>query len=368
MSPADALLRLALVPGVGPHTAARLAEAAGGDLAAVFSWRMDALQAVDGVGPEKARRICDPRGDEQVAEERARVARAGGSIVTRHDAGWPKDLDALADPPLALWILGELQPRDRLAVAVVGPRRASAYGHRTATRLAGGLARLGATVVSGLARGVDTAAHEAALAAGGRTLAVLGSGIGRCYPEENRPLAERIAAGGGAVLSELPWDGPATPGTFPRRNRLVAALSLATLVVEAGESSGSLITARMAGELGKQVLAVPGPIDRPEHVGAHRLIRDGAILVTSLDDILAEVGPLATLAGASPPEAVARPDLGALTSRERQLFQLLDDTPRAVDDIVRATGLPPSAVSATLLSLELKRLARKQPGGFVRAG
>lgn len=366
MTPQDALLRLALVPGIGPLSVARLGEAFG-DLREVFAQRMDRLQGVDGIGPEKARRICDPRGSEALAEERARCAAAGVRILTRHDAEWPKDLDILPDPPLALWVQGELLPRDRLAVAVVGPRRASAYGHRTTTRLAGGLARVGATVLSGLARGIDTAAHEAALAAGGRTVAVLGSGIGRCYPEENRPLAERIAAGSGAVLSELPFDTQPTPGTFPRRNRLVAALSLATLVIEAGQTSGALITARLAGELGKQVLALPGPIDRPEHVGSNQLIRDGAVLITSLDDILAEVGPLATLAGAAPPPAVEHPTAAALSGRERQLYQLLDDTARDVDDLARATTFPPHAVSATLLSLELKRLARKAPGGYVRA-
>jgi len=366
MTPSDALLRLALVPGVGPILAARM-ETAFGDLREVFARRMDALQAIDGVGAEKARRICDPRGEEALADERARCAAAGVRILTRHDDGWPRDLAALADPPLALWVQGELLPRDRLAVAVVGPRRASAYGHRTAQRLSTGLARIGATVVSGLARGIDTAAHEAALSAGGRTIAVLGSGIGRCYPEENRPLAGRIAAGAGAVLSEMPFDAQPTPGTFPRRNRLVAALSLAVLVVEAGETSGALITARLAGELGKQVLCVPGPIDRPEHVGANKLIRDGAVLVTSLDDILAEVGPLATLAGAGTPATEQPLAATSLSSRERQLWQLLDDEPRGVDDLARTTQIPPSALSATLLSLELKRLAKKAPGGYVRA-
>ncbi len=366
MTPADALLRLALVPGVGPILAARL-EAAFGDLGGVFSQNMDRLQAVEGIGAEKARRICDPRGADQVADERARCAAAGVRILTRHDEGWPKDFVSLPDPPLALWVLGELQPRDRLAVAVVGPRRSSAYGHRTAQRLSTGLARVGATIVSGLARGIDTAAHEAALTASGRTIAVLGSGIGRCYPEENRPLAERIAAGNGAVLSEMPFDAQPTPGTFPRRNRLVAALSLAVLVIEAGETSGALITARLGGEFGKQVLVVPGPIDRPEHVGSNKLIRDGAVLVTSLDDILAEVGPLATLAGAGNPTTEQPAAAASLSSRERQLWQLLDDEPRGVDDLMRTTQIPPSALSATLLSLELKRLAKKAPGGYVRA-
>jgi DNA processing protein len=229
------------------------------------------------------------------------------------------------------------------------------------------MARIGATIVSGLAKGIDTAAHTAALDADGRTVAVLGSGLGRLYPAENQPLVERIIAGHGAVISELPYLMDASPGTFPRRNRLVAALSLATLVIEASRTSGSLITARMAGELGKQVLVVPGPIDRDESAGANQLIRDGATLVASLEHVLDEVGPLATLAQAVPAGAdEPRGATHSLSGRERQLFQLLDDTARTVDDLVRATGIPPSAVSTTLLSLELRRLARKQPGGFVR--
>lgn len=366
MEPADAWLRLALVPGVGPTLATRLEEAASGDLGAIFSWGMGRLCAVEGIGAEKARRISDPGGEAQVAEERGRCAQAGVRILSRSDPDFPKDLARLPDPPLALWVQGELQPRDRLAVAVVGPRTPTPYGHRCADRFASGLARIGATIVSGLARGIDTVAHEAALAAGGRTIAVLGSGHGRLYPSENAALATRIAAAG-AVISELPWDTEPSPGTFPRRNRIVAALALGTLVVEAGERSGSLITARLAGELGRTVLAVPGPIDRPEHVGSNRLIRDGAILVTTLDEILAELDPLAVLAGAAPvteePRAVQ-----ALSERERSLYRLLGDEVRGVDDLVRATGIAASSVSATLLSLELRRLARKAAGGFVKAG
>ncbi|MCX8039616.1 MAG: DNA-processing protein DprA [Planctomycetota bacterium] len=362
----EALLKLALIPGLGPLLAARL-QAAFGSYHAIFTQRMDALQAVEGIGPERARRLCDPRLDERLRAELAEAAAAGVRIIVRGDPEWPKDLACLPDPPLALWVQGELLPQDRLAVAVVGPRRATAYGHRTAQRLAGGLARLGATIVSGLARGIDTAAHEAALAAGGRTIAVLGSGIAYCYPTENRPLAARIAAGHGAVISELPLSMPPNPGTFPRRNRLVAALSLATLVVEAGATSGALITARLAAELGKHVFAVPGPIDRPEHVGANRLIRDGAVLVTGVEDIVQELAPLATLARLSPPPAVEEGAQHSLSSRERSLWQLLGDEPLAIDDLVQRTGWPASAVSATLLSLELKRLARRVPGGYRRA-
>jgi DNA processing protein len=220
-----------------------------------------------------------------------------------------------------------------------------------------------------LARGIDGIAHEAALATPeGRTIAVIGSGFGKLYPEEHRPLAERIAGGRGAVLSEFPFTTPPSPGTFPRRNRIVAALSLATLVIEAGATSGALITARLAGELGRGVMAVPGAVDNPESAGSNRLLRDGATLVTSVDEILEEVEPLLTLARGAPAGShQGSPRAAALSGREKQLYHLLDDQPRTVDDLVRATQFPASVVSTTLLSLELRRLARKSAAGFTAA-
>ncbi len=368
MSPADALLRLALVPGLGPTTAQRLLDQVE-DPGEIFRWSMDRLQAVDGIGGERARRICDPRGVDAVATERAQCHSAGVRIVTRGEDGYPQALTRLADPPLALWMTGALEPQDRLAIAVVGPRRPSSYAHRQAHRLSIGLARLGTCIVSGLARGIDTVAHQAALEAGGRSVAVLGSGHGKLYPDENAPLAARMADGRGAVISEFPFFTPPSPGTFPRRNRLVAALGLATLVIEAGQRSGALITARLAMELGREVLVLPGNIDNPESVGSNQLIRDGATLVTSVEQILDEVEPLMTLArgslgGAPVPDS---PRAAALSGREKQVYQMLDDTPRSIDDLVRVGEIPPSAISATLLSLELRRLARKAPGGYVRA-
>lgn len=366
MDESEALLRLALIPGLGPITIERLIERAGHP-GEIFGWSMDRLLAVEGVGPERARRICDPRAAESAAAERARCHAAGVRILTRTDRDYPQALRVLTDPPVALWMRGELTPRDRLAIAVVGSRRPSAYAHRCAQRLSGGLARIGACVVSGLARGVDTVAHEAALAAGGRTVAVLGSGLGRIYPEENGALVERIVAGRGAVISEFPFATAPHAGNFPRRNRLVAALSLAVLVAEAGGRSGALITARLANELGREVLVVPGPIDNAACIGSNKLIRDGATLIASLDDVLEEVSPLMTLAGGAGEQPAESPRAAALSGREKQVYQLLDDTPRNVDDIVRVADVPPSAVSATLLSLELRRLARKMPGGYVRA-
>ncbi len=363
----DAYLRLALIPGLGPITAHKLLERAG-SAAAVFTMGMAELQSVDGVGGERARRICDQRGDEKVAEERAACHAAGVRIITRSAPEYPRSFEKLNDPPLAVWMRGSLEPRDQLAVAVVGPRRPSAYGHRQAHRLSIGLARIGACIVSGLARGVDTVAHEAALEGGTRTIAVLGSGFGKLYPDENRPLAERIAAGRGAVISEFPFAAPPSAGTFPRRNRLVAALALATLVIEAGARSGALITARLTMEMGREVLVVPGPIDNPECFGSNKLIRDGATLVGSLEDILEEVDPLLTLAGGGeqlPSGGSARS--ASLSGREKQVYQMLDDQARGIDELARVSDLPASAVSATLLSLELKRMAKKIPGGFARA-
>jgi len=376
MTPSDALLRLALIPGLGPITAQKLIDASVDEadgVVGLFRWPMQRLLAIDGVGPERARRICDPQGDESVARERAECHGAGVRIITRGDADYPRAFLELNDAPLAVWIQGTIEPRDALGVAVIGPRRPTAYGHRTAHRFSTGLARLGTCLISGLARGIDTVAHEAALAAGARTIAVLGSGIGKLYPEENAPLAARIADGRGAVISEFSFRTPPSPGTFPRRNRLVAALGLATLVVEAGERSGALITARLASEMGRCVLVVPGAIDNPESIGANKLIRDGATLVASLDDIISEIEPLTTLAhgvtGTSPGQTNHQPSPRAesLSGREKQLYLLLDDSPRTVDDLVRSTQIPPSAVSATLLSLELRRLAKKGPMGFVKA-
>lgn len=370
MTPAEVYLRLAMIPGMGPLTAERLL-AAVADPAEVFTLSMQHLCAIDGIGAQRARRILDPSLAEQTAQERAHAAAQGIRILTRADDDYPQHLLRLSDPPLALWIRGTLVDSDRLALAVVGPRRPSAYGHRQARRLAGGLARLGVSVVSGLARGIDTVAHEAALESShGRTIAVLGSGFDYPYPQENHGLLLRIVEGRGAVISEFPCATRPSPGTFPRRNRIVAALSLGVLVVEAGQRSGALITARMAGELGKEVLCLPGPVDRPEHQGSNRLLRDGASLITCLEDICEELPPLATMLRHHGPDMDQR-DVQAspspLTSRERDLYTLLSDDVRSIDDLVTVSTLPASTVTATLISLELKRLAKRQAGGYVRA-
>jgi len=369
LSDADALLRLALIPGLKPAAAHRLLQACASP-AEVFAWNMARLQSVDGIGGDVARRICDHRGEEHLASERAACHRAGVRILVQSDADYPQALLVLEDAPLVVWMKGELQPRDRLALAIAGSRRPSAYGHRQAHTLAIGLARVGTTLVAGLARGIDTIAHTAALEGGARTIAVLGSGFGSIYPAQNIPLAERIIAGNGAVISELPFAAAPSATTFPRRNRLIAALSLATLVIEAGNRDGALITARLSMELGREVMVVPGNIDNPECAGSNQLIRDGATLVASLEHILQEVEPLLTLAGGA--QAVTQgqarsPRVNALSGREKQVYLLLHDQPRTVAELATTANLPASSISATVLSLELRRLARRSQDGFVRA-
>jgi DNA processing protein len=363
---ADALLHLALIPGLGPLHANRLVTAAG-SASAVPGLGMERLVVADGVGGERARRICDQRAEERVARERADAHLLKVRIVARGEPDYPAALLALADPPLALWMRGSLEPRDRLAVALAGSRRPSAYAHRQAHRLALALARFGTCLVGGLARGIDTVAHEAALSAGARTIAVLGSGFQRLYPAENQPLLERICDGRGAVLSEFPLHAGPSATTFPQRNRLIAALVLATVVVEAGLRASAVALARLSGELGREVMALPGRIDDPECAGSNRLIRDGATLVTGVEDVLEEVAPLATLAGAHAVEAPGRDRLGSLTGRERQVYQLLDERARTVEDLARVTTVPASSLAAAMLSLELKRLVKKAGAGYVRA-
>jgi DNA processing protein len=267
-----------------------------------------------------------------------------------------------------LYVRGTLVPEDAQAVAIVGMRKCSLYGQEQAERLAGGLARSGFTIVSGLARGIDTAAHRAALAAGGRTIAVLGSGLDRLYPPENARLAEAVAARG-ALLSEFPMTTEPRAENFPRRNRLLAGLAMGVIVAEAGKQSGSLITARLAGEFGKEVFAVPNRVDAPGAAGVHALLRDGAKLVESVADVLEEFPDLGL---AAPPgegdAAQATLDLKVrLSAEEGRLLEVLDDEPLAADAIAARAGLEAARVSGALTLLELKGLVRSLPGGrFVR--
>jgi DNA processing protein len=359
------LLRLLLVPGMDGAAAARLLRRFGDEAGRVLAASRDELARVPGVGPALAAAVAaGAPSTEAAAREAARARDLGIALVGPGDADYPTPLRAAFDPPPLLYAAGEWRRDDLLAVAVVGARRATPYGVVTAGRLARGLAGRGVTVVSGLARGVDTAAHEACLAAGGRTLAVMGSGHARPYPSENLPLL-RAAARSGAALSEFPLDAPPLPHHFPRRNRVLAALALGTVVVEAGEKSGSLITASLALEMGKEVMAVPGRVDAPLSRGVHRLLREGAALVEGVDDIFEALG---LEAPAAPPAEAGGAAAEAGSPAARVLAALSDGGERDADELSRVTGLPAEAVRAALADLEIEGAVRAFPGGsFARA-
>ncbi|MCH6568137.1 MAG: DNA-protecting protein DprA, partial [Nitrospinae bacterium] len=354
------------VPGVGSITSKRLIEAFGTPKH-VFSASQGELRSVDGVGGELARRIATFPVEEVLEREVAAVERAGITLCTLHDEDYPPQLATLYDPPPVLYVRGALMASDALAIAVVGSRRPTAYGRSVAERLAGELASLGFTVVSGLARGIDGLAHQAALSAGGRTLAVYGNGIDLIFPSEHRELADAIAERG-ALISEFPMGVPPVAHNFPRRNRIIAGLALGTVVVEAAAKSGSLITARCALEQGREVFAVPGPVITGNNRGAHRLIKQGATLVEGVEDIIdalplhframLEEGQAAEGVSTSEPEPanVLVPPAPRVSASERALLALIQEEPRPIDRMIEESGLAPSAVSGLLVQLELKGL------------
>ena len=357
------VLRLHLVPGVGPRTSMALLERFGTATAALHASGPDLL-AVEGVGPKLSVAITSARGDEQAVRELERCRELGISLLVRGSDEYPKALLETPDPPAVLYCRGQLEPRDALAVAIVGTRKCSTYGKQTAERLAGSLARAGVTIVSGLARGIDSAAHSAALRAGGRTIAVCATGMRNIYPPENVDLAAEISRQG-CVLTEAPLDRGAAPGLFPQRNRIISGMSLGVIVVEADRNSGSLSTARHAWEQNRDVLAVPGQIDNLRSHGCHDLIRDGAILVRGPDDVLEALGPLANPVRVSEDEAVHAPRELSLNDCERQVLNAVPIQPTLIDEVLRSVDLESPRVLSTLMILEMKRLIRRHPGGYV---
>jgi DNA processing protein len=309
---------------------------------------------------------------ERIHDETGSMPRA----LSPADAGYPSRLAEVPDAPATLHVHGALVDADALAVAVVGSRRATPYGLEVAETLAADLAARGVTIVSGLARGIDAAAHRGALRVGGRTLAVLGSGIDVIYPPENRRLAAEIAERG-ALLSQFAPGTPPLPQNFPTRNQVIAALSLAVVVVEAAEKSGSLITARLAAELGREVLAVPGRITAPESRGANRLIQDGAHVAMGWEDVVsvlperwkARVTATAGIGRAGDAAAVGRGALEGEPSGYRSILELLGEDPIDIDHVIERSGLGAGRVSAALLELELEGRVRQIEGKrFVRVG
>jgi DNA processing protein len=366
----EACIALNMVPGMGPVRLRNLLDIFQTPQRILAAGRA-ALAAVQGIGPETADALASWESHVDLAAELKRIADFGAHVISWGAPDYPAALRTIHNPPIVLYVWGEVRPEDSTAVSIVGSRSTTHYGTESAKKLSFQLAYAGYTVVSGLARGIDTAAHQGALAAKGRTLAILGSGLMNLYPPENRGLAEKIAASG-AVVSEYPMERPADRQTFPYRNRIVAGWSRGLLVVEAGLNSGALITAEQAIEQGRTVFAVPGPIDRPTSAGSNRLIQQGARLVTSAEDILDEFGSLfPTRPVASPSNADGKPGTGESTAssaatklshEESLLVNALEVGEMSLEELAAATRLPVHKISSALLMLEMKRLAKPLPG------
>ncbi|MEX2559999.1 MAG: DNA-processing protein DprA, partial [Pirellulales bacterium] len=284
--------------------------------------------------------------------------------VPQSDGEYPRLLREIHDPPAVLYVKGRIAPADALAVAIVGSRHGTHYGIAQAERLASSLAHAGLTIVSGLARGIDAAAHRGALAAGGRTLAVLGSGILNVYPPEHQPLAVEVI-NSGALISEMPVHSAPSSASFPQRNRLISGLSLGVIVVEASDRSGALITARHAMEQGREVFAVPGRVDSRLSHGCHRLIRDGAKLVETADDVLEELGPLVEAAERTDGRAIHHPAELLLNPLEQQVLDAIRVDPTPIDEVISTSRLAAPQVLATISVLEMRRLVRRVSGTLV---
>ncbi|MHB1218431.1 MAG: DNA-processing protein DprA [Alphaproteobacteria bacterium] len=363
LSPRERLdrLRLARSENVGPITFQRLIERFGSAGAALEALPNLARQG----GRRGAMRLC-PEAD--ALREAETVEQLGARLLVLGDNEYPASLATIADPPPALSVLGDVALLSRPSVAVVGARNASAAGRRFARTLAEEIGRTGFVVVSGLARGIDTAAHEGALASG--TIAVVAGGVDVVYPEENRALHGRIARNG-AIVAEMPPRTEPIAALFPRRNRTISGLALGTVVVEAALRSGSLITARQALDQGREVFAVPGSPQDPRARGANDLIRQGATLVEGAADILAVLGPAAGMLPGSPSKILNQKDIyleppaSDMNEYRNKVLTLLSPTPVAVDEIVRQCQLSPATVSLVLLELELAGRLERHPGNQV---
>lgn len=365
----QAFLVLNALPNIGPITLNRLLEELDGDPRAIFTVGTRRLESVKGVGPAISGTIASWRQHFDLAREEERMAQSRVTFVTTRDAGYPKLLGEINDPPIGLYRKGQYE-FGHPCVAIVGSRRTTLYGQSVAKKLGMELARLGFCVVSGLARGIDTAAHEGALSVGGKTAAVLGTGIDLIYPPENLALYRQLEESG-AVLSEFPFSRRADKQSFAMRNRIVAGCCEAVVVVESDVSGGAMITARFAGEQGRQLFAVPGRIDQSTSAGCHQLIRDGATLLTSVDDLLSELNYLDGLRPAPIGEKAADVAAGRpanLTDEEARVFDCFrGGSILSPDALTNQTGLSAAQLSSTLMMLELKRLIVKRADGAFEA-
>ena len=389
------LIHLNMIQGVGLKTVQFLRGVFGSAESALQA-TPDELGKIDQLSPAMRDLLSRKPIQYPIERELELIHEYGCQVMTLYDAAYPQCLKAIDTPPLVLYIRGELTPEDSLSISIVGSRDAKDYGRKVSYQLSYQLAQHGLAVVSGLAKGIDTSAHRGALEAGGRTIAVMGSGLSFIYPAANSDLAEKITESG-ALISEFPMDVKPKPRNFPRRNRIISGLTLGTVVVEASNRSGALITARLAGEQGREVFAVPGEIFSELSTGTHQLINNGAKLINTVDDLLNELPPYAlnriqsdvptssipsveTESSQAPPIEKSDPKPLAtqpssevqqpiqsvpppgLTPDERTIFDAIEVPSSHIDTIVRTTQLPISLVSSTLLMLELKGIIQQLPG------
>ncbi len=368
-----AALRLQLVPGIGPRLTQVLFERFGTH-AAVFSASRAELSSVDGIGPKLIGSIQDRGILEEVDLELKRCEEYGVDIFPVASEAYPDLLKQIPDPPQLLYVKGTLEAAET-CVAIVGSRNCTHYGLAQAEKFAYGLAQAGITVVSGLARGIDASAHRGALKAGGRTLAVCAPGLATIYPPEHKTLSEHVSESGG-LISESPLMRTPNRGLFPQRNRIISGLSIGVLIVEASRTSGSLHTAKHALEQNREVFAIPGRIDVKESEGCLDLIRDGAVLVRNVDDVLEVIQDLSARSGRSSEKTRGQPRLPVSTNSvpiptrpipkmsepEQRLFELLDGTPLHIDELISRSQLDSGQALASLTMLEMKRAVKRLPG------
>ena len=355
---ARALVTLNLVPGLGSRLTRALLERFGSARAALEARPAELLEI-----PYLGRKVVDgmlaARDGKSTADELAMLDKYGVHLLVQGEPGYPEDLAEFPDSPAILYVRGTVLEADKKAVALVGSRRCTAYGRRLTEQLASGLVRAGYTVFSGLARGIDGVAHRTAIHVGGRTIAALAGGLSKIYPPEHADLAKEVEAAG-ALITESPLLMEPMAGMFPARNRLISGMSRAVIVVEAALKSGALITAKHAAEQGRPVMACPGPVDSMASEGTNALIRDGAILVRHIDDVLEELEGVKPTKSSKPVAAPA-PQLEGVY---KQLWDMLGDKPRHIDELVESSKLPLQQIAGTLVLLEMKKHLKRLPGNF----
>ena len=362
MTELEALITLNQLPKIGPIRIRSLLDRFG-SATDILTQNLTSLTSTPGIGPETAHFITHWEKHSDTKSEISLASQREIQIICQKDPSYPATLRQFPDAPVILYVWGNILPEDTESIGIVGSRKLTHYGRESARKLSFQLAGAGLTIISGLARGIDTAAHEGALAAYGRTIAVIGSGLLQIYPSENIALCEKITNGQGAIISEFPLKTPPSKQTFPQRNRIVAHWSQGLLVVECPKRSGSLITANLASEAGRTVYAVPGPIDRPTSAGCHELIRDGATLITDGSQILDDYGffPIRSGNHGTQPCESGKQKIN-LPEDEQTLLQALCHEQQHIDELALKTTLSPSLISVLLMKLELKRLVSSHPG------